>query len=234
MRGRNPYIGVLNSSSPVSTIPPSGTPGMPVDPTSSTTIGVAPKPWYAPAPIWVVAMAGLIVAPLPGQPEGTDKAPTRFALPISAAARPGRPAEAVSAPPRPAAAFAAPAAAPLAALFGAKATALSMNVVGLSIALVVNALEMPATVASSTKVPKSDPLLPSRKFITPASPVVEVFVFGASPRNAARLEIGDVDAVEVLVACAAAVAWLATPSALVVDRGAVNGSNRVAALEALA
>src|ERR1700739_5184835 len=109
MRGRNPYIGTLpNSSSAVSATPPSGTPGMPTGPRSSITIGVAPKPWYAPAPVWVVARVGLIVAPLAPQPGGTDKAPTRFAFPISAAARPGRPPDpTVSAWPRPAAALSA-------------------------------------------------------------------------------------------------------------------------------
>src|SRR6202453_1716886 len=83
--GAEPVYGALNSSSAIPAIPASGIPGMPTGPTSSITIGGAPRLWYAPAPMLVVDTTGLIVAPVAPQLGGTDKAPTRFARPISAA-----------------------------------------------------------------------------------------------------------------------------------------------------
>src|ERR1700690_4202842 len=178
--------------------------------------------------------------PVASQLGGTDKAPTRLARPISAAAMPGRPADpSVPAGPRPEARLAPSATAPAPPSAGnrkLKAVTESIIDVGLTSPLVVNALEKLATLALLRKLPTSDPLDPSRKFNSPASPVVEVLVLGASPSQASS-PVSPVDAlvvVEVLAAGPTIPAWSASPSALVGDCGAVNGVNCVAALEALA
>src|SRR5580658_7686957 len=102
-----------------------------------------------------------------------------------------------------------------------------MNDVGFSSPLVVNPLVKLGNVPLDKKLPSSAPLDPSRELRTPASPVVAVFEPGA-----VILESTDDAAANGALDWATAAAWPATPSASVVDCGAVNGVNCVAALEA--
>jgi len=105
--------------------------------------------------------------------------------------------------PRPARLSAA-SAAPSAALGNPELKAVTESIidVGFRSPLVVKALEKLATEALSRKLPSSEPLEPSRKFISPASPVVDVSVLGASPSQASSppVELPEAELVEAVAA----------------------------------